>query len=164
MKVQSTHPRHREVRYGGNGVSRRKGTSPFDLYGALIAWGWLDGGGKSCLPAGLVTLGHQSFRVALRQSASDLLQKRRSVSFGCITVTTMGAPIRTGGASPLRVATGGEASFEARKPSPPLAPPVRIHGARTSLMYRQKPSPFGLRHRASNRRSKLDSYRTPYYD
>jgi hypothetical protein len=88
----------------------------------------------------------------------------QSGSSGSLTTITAGAPIRTGGASPLRVATGGDASFEARKPSPPLAPPVRICGARTSLSCRQKPSPSGLRKRASNRSSKLDSYRTPFYD
>jgi len=32
-----------------------------------------------------------------------------------------GAPIRAGGASPLRVATGGNASWGSKAPSPPLA-------------------------------------------
>jgi len=36
-----------------------------------------------------------------------------------------GAPICTGGASPLRVATGGNANWSSKAPSPPLARPRR---------------------------------------
>jgi hypothetical protein len=163
MKIRATHPRHKEVGYSGNGASCRKRTSAFDLYGVLIAWGWLDGGGKSDRWTHRGALGRQSFTLASTQARRDA-QKRRSGSFGSISMITAGAPIRLGGASPLRVATGGDASFEARKLPPPLTPPGRIRGARAILGSLSRPSPSGLRLRGVKQRSKLDSYRTPFYD
>src|SRR5713226_5189376 len=47
-------------------------------------------------------------------------------------MTTAGAPIRTGEASPLRVATGGEASLDSEALAA-ARPPVRIHGAMDAL-------------------------------
>ena len=68
-----------------------------------------------------------------------------------------GAPIRAGVASPLRVATGGEASWG----STALAaarPPARIDGASTV----NNPSPKGSDGRRGQD-EKLDSFRTVFY-
>jgi len=51
-----------------------------------------------------------------------------------------GAPIRTGEASPLRVATGGEASLGS-KALAAARPPVRIHGAADVLGWRKADRP-----------------------
>ena len=49
------------------------------------------------------------------------------------SLDVVGAPIRAGGASPLRVATGGDASEVARTPVAAARPPARIDGAITHL-------------------------------
>lgn len=147
-----------------------KTTSPFELYGVCRPGGWLDGGGKRHRWSNAAFPPQRPSEGANRiQQPGESAPTRQSNappqpdSFGSLA-TTAGAPIRTGGASPLRVATGGDASFEARKPSPPLAPPVRIHGARTSLDWPPKPSPFGLRQSDQIPPSKLDSNRTLFYE
>src|SRR2546426_5375068 len=56
----------------------------------------------------------------------ELVEKRIPKLMGA-----KGAPVRTGLASPLRVATGGEASWRLESSSPPLAGPREQHGAGT---------------------------------
>ena len=69
----------------------------------------------------------------------------------------LGAPIRAGVASPLRVATGGDASCG----STALAaarPPARMNGARTVNNFRPRGSDL-----RPVRLEKLDSFRTVFY-
>ena len=68
-----------------------------------------------------------------------------------------GAPIRAGGASPLRVATGGDASWSSEAVAA-ARPPARIDGAGTV----NNSSPKGLR-QPSVHGEKLDSFRTVIY-
>ena len=68
-----------------------------------------------------------------------------------------GAPIRAGGASPLRVATGGDASFGSEAVAA-ARPPARIDGASTV----NNSSPKGSAWRALQY-EKLDSFRTVSY-
>ena len=67
------------------------------------------------------------------------------------------APIRAGGASPLRVATGGDASGGSEAVAA-ARPPARIHGASTVNNFR--PQGSDLR---PVRLEKLDSFRTVFY-
>ena len=69
-----------------------------------------------------------------------------------------GAPIRAGVASPLRVATGGEASWGSRALAA-ARPPARIHGASTVV---NNSSPKGSDWRFGQD-EKLDSFRTVFY-
>ena len=68
-----------------------------------------------------------------------------------------GAPIRAGGASPLRVATSGDASRSSEAVAA-ARPPARINGASTV----NNSSPKGLRPPSAHR-EKLDSFRTVFY-
>jgi hypothetical protein len=164
MKVPSTYLRHQEVRNAGNGASRGKTTSTFELCGVWIARGWLDGGGKTCLQAKRAALVHQSFRVVLRTPERDVRQKRRPGSFGSITVEPLGrAYSHRRGESVTRSDRrrgelwGSKALAAAR--------PAGVNPRRENTVGPpSKPSPCGLRCRASERSSKLDSYRTPFYD
>ena len=68
-----------------------------------------------------------------------------------------GAPIRTGEASPLRVATGGDASWSSEAVAA-ARPPARINGASTV----NNSSPKGLRPPSAHSKN-LDSFRTVFY-
>ena len=65
-----------------------------------------------------------------------------------------GAPIRAGGASPLRVATGGDASWDSEALAA-ARPPARIHGA--STVHNSSPKGSDGRYLPCE---KLDSFRT----
>ena len=69
-----------------------------------------------------------------------------------------GAPIRAGGASPLRVATGGDASFGSEAVAA-ARPPARIHDA--STVNNSSPKGSAWRYLQCE---KLDSFRTVFYD
>jgi hypothetical protein len=96
-----------------------KTTSPFELHGVCRPGGWLDGGGQRHRCSNAAFPPQRQFEaVSPVQRQSEPAPRNRSKarpqpdSLGSLA-STSGAPIRTGGASPLRVATGGDASFEA---------------------------------------------------
>ena len=99
---------------------------------------------------------HNAYRLEFGGQVDARFEK----SFGQAVVSRpSGAPIRVGEASPLRVATGGEASLNS-KALAAARPPTRIHGARTSAERRPKK---GSENEEEIRRENLDSIRTPLY-
>ena len=71
-----------------------------------------------------------------------------------MTSKIKGAPICAGEASPLRVATGGNANWSSESVAA-ARPPAQIHGAISSLVLRKSRRPAGAPNGAQNRNLSL---------
>jgi len=107
----------KKARWSTDGLPVIKTASAFGLYGVLISRTWTDGGGKRSPSTANAILRPLPYRALWERSQGTVAtQTQRGRlppqpnSFGSATTITLGAPIGTGEASPLRVATGGDAN------------------------------------------------------